>query len=246
MMGGSRMGGGGGGCSYSSSSCCYSSSSSGPGGQPHVVQYSSSSQGVQRPGEEMVHETHRNYRDSTGQEQIGVSRRIGDRGRSIVAERRGDGTEQRTDNLVNVNDGTQFDREWRGNSAATQLNQARTQMASITHGRRGLDPFGMSDMPAMGLLGGGGGGGRTQHRPTLTNEDREAARAGARLHEEQRARIIDEARKQREGATSGARAAAIGYSGGGGRGEPPSHRGGGDAAMASRLAREEARRAGMY
>jgi len=191
----------------------------------------------------MVHETHRNYRDSTGQEQIGVSRRIGDRGRSIVAERRGDGTEQRTDNLINVNDGTQFDREWRGNAAATQINQARTQMAQLTQGR-GADPFGM---PPTGLLGGGGHA--THHqRPTLTNEDREAARAGARRHEADRARIIDEARRQREGGGA-PQPAQIGYSGG----RPPSYRGGGgggggggDAAMASRLAREEARRAGMY
>jgi hypothetical protein len=79
MCGGS-MGGGGGSSSssYSCSSCCYSSSSSN-GGQPHVVQYSSSSHGVQRPGEEFVSETHRNYSDSTGQERLGVSRRIGDR-----------------------------------------------------------------------------------------------------------------------------------------------------------------------
>merc|ERR1719247_2291499 len=124
-MGG--MGGMGGGSSYSCSSCCYSSSSSGPGGQPQVVQYSSSSHGMQRPGEEMVSETHRNYRDSGGQEKIGVSRRIGDRGRSFVAERNADGTEQRTDNLINVRDGTSFDSEWRGNSAATHINEARTQ-----------------------------------------------------------------------------------------------------------------------
>ena len=114
------MGGGGGGC-YSSSSCCYSSSSSGPGGQPHVVQYSSSSHGMQRPGEELVAETHRNYRDSTGTEKLGVSRRIGDRGRSVVAERQADGREERRDNLYNVNDGTAFDSEWRGNSTATQI-----------------------------------------------------------------------------------------------------------------------------
>ena len=77
MMG--SMGNGGGGSSYSCSSCCYSSSSSSNGGQPHVVQYSSSSHGIQRPGEEMVQETHRNYRDSSGVEKLGVSRRIGER-----------------------------------------------------------------------------------------------------------------------------------------------------------------------
>merc|ERR1719326_2621768 len=127
MMGG--MGSmGGGGASYSSSSCCYSSSSSGPGGQPHVVQYSSSSHGMQRPGEEMVSETHRNYRDSTGTEKLGVSRRIGDRGRSVVAERQANGMEERRDNLFNVQDGSAFDNEWRGNSAATAINNSRTQM----------------------------------------------------------------------------------------------------------------------
>merc|ERR1719217_1441712 len=119
-----RGGGGGGGSSYSCSSCCYSSSSSGPGGQPQVVQYSSSSHGMQRPGEEMVSETHRNYRNSSGQEKIGVSRRIGDRGRSVTAERGADGREERRDNLFNVEDGSSFDREWRGNNTATAINQA--------------------------------------------------------------------------------------------------------------------------
>merc|ERR1719198_1201696 len=121
----SSMGNGGSSSSYSCSSCCYSSSSSNNGGQPHVVQYSSSSHGVQRPGEEMVSETHRNYRDSTGQEKLGVSRRIGDRGRSVVAERNADGTEQRTDNLINVHDGSRFDAEWRGNSTASAINHQR-------------------------------------------------------------------------------------------------------------------------
>merc|ERR1719243_86800 len=105
MMGGGgsmRGGGGGGGSSDSCSSCCYSSSSSSNGGQPHVVQYSSSSHGMQRPGEEMVSETHRNYRDSTGQEKLGVSRRIGERGRSVTAERQANGMEERRDNLFNV------------------------------------------------------------------------------------------------------------------------------------------------
>lgn len=234
MMG--SMGGGGGGSTWSSSSCCYSSSSSG-GGQPRVVQYSSSSHGMQRPGEEMVQESHRNYRDSSGQEQLGVSRRIGDRGRSVVAERRADGTEQRTDNLINVNDGTRFDSEWRGNTAATQINDARTRMQTLTQGGGG-DPF--ASMHQMGTMLGGGGGSHHQ-RPQLTNADREAARAGAKLHEQQRQRIIDEARKQRPGATAAPQI---------GQGRAPSHRGSAsqnaDDALASRLAHEEARRAGMY
>ena len=69
--------GAGGGGSYSYSSSCCSYSSSGPNGQS--VQYSQSSHGVQRPGEEAVHETHRNYNDSAGNERIGVSRTIGQR-----------------------------------------------------------------------------------------------------------------------------------------------------------------------
>ena len=134
MMGdmGSMMGGGGGGGSYScsSSSCCYSSSS-GAGGQPHTVQYSSSSHGVQRPGEDLVHETHRQYRDSSGTEKLGVSRRIGDRGRSVTAVRDANGMEERRDNLINVQDGASFDSEWRGNATATHINQARSQMPQM-------------------------------------------------------------------------------------------------------------------
>merc|ERR1719498_1791761 len=99
---GSMMGGGGGGGSFSCSSCCYSSSG-GPGGRS--VEYSSSSHGIQRPGQEMVQETQSNYRDSSGAEKIGVSRHIGQRGRQVVAERGADGNETRTNNLINVSDG---------------------------------------------------------------------------------------------------------------------------------------------
>ena len=125
---GSMMGGGGGGSSYSCSSCCYSSSSSGPGGQPHVVQYSSSSHGAQRPGEEAVAETHREYRDSSGTEKLGVSRRIGERGRSVTAVRDANGMEERRDNVMNVQDGSTFDREWRQNSTATAVNVRANNM----------------------------------------------------------------------------------------------------------------------
>merc|ERR1719502_833928 len=109
-------GGGGGGASCSSYSCCSYSSSSSNGGAPHVVQYSESSHGLRRPGEEHVSETHGKYKDSSGNERINVSRTIGDRGRAVVAERRADGTERRTDNLVNATDGSAFDREWAGHS----------------------------------------------------------------------------------------------------------------------------------
>ena len=98
----SSMGGGmGGASSCSSHSCCsYSSSSSTNGGQPRVVQYSESSHGLRRPGEEAVTETQGKYHDSTGNQRINVSRTIGNRGRAVVAERQADGTERRTDNLV--------------------------------------------------------------------------------------------------------------------------------------------------
>ena len=69
----------------------------------------------------MVRETHRNYRDSSGQESLGVSRHIGDRGRSVVAERAVDGRETRTNNLINIEDGTAFDREWRSNAGANAV-----------------------------------------------------------------------------------------------------------------------------
>ena len=81
MMGGglaSMMGGMGGanGTSCQYSSCSYSSCSGGGG---PAVEYSSTSHGIRRPGEDMVHETHRNYRDSSGNERLGVSRHIGNR-----------------------------------------------------------------------------------------------------------------------------------------------------------------------
>ena len=110
MLGGSMLGGGllgqmdqmmsaggsglGGGSCCSSSYCCSSSSAGG-----RTVQYSQSSHGVRQPGQEWVSETQKNYRDSAGAEKIGVSRTIGNRGRSIVAERGADGTERRTDNV---------------------------------------------------------------------------------------------------------------------------------------------------
>ena len=43
-------------------------------------------------------------------------------GRSVVAERFANGTEERRDNLINIQDGTAFDAEWRGNNSATQIN----------------------------------------------------------------------------------------------------------------------------
>jgi hypothetical protein len=236
MMGSMRAGGigaapslggsHGGAYSYSSCSYCSSSSNGGP-----AVEYSSSSHGMQRPGEAPVHETHRNYRDSAGNERLGVSRHIGDRGRSVVAERNADGRETRTDNLINVDDGTAFDREWRGHAGATAIGQARanTRVAPTMLG----GPAGFSALPM------GGGRHAESHHPRLTDADRAAAREGARQHQVQRDRMIQEARRQRDT-------------------RPPSHRAGGplqidhrsrhasDAHMASRLAEQEARRAGLY
>ena len=187
MMGGG--GGGGGGMSFSS--CSYSCSSGGPGGR--TVTYSSSSHGVQRPGEDMVRESHRNYQDSSGRERIGVSRTIGNRGRSIVAERNPDGTEVRTDNVLNVADGTTFDREWSQNRTSQHVTQAHTQARTQVRGQ-----------PMGSLHGGGGsllGGGAPMLRhaepmPTQTREDREAARQGHALYNQQRDKMIADARAQ--------------------------------------------------
>lgn len=286
MMGGSMLGGmgSGGGGSYSCSSCCYSSSSGGPGGS---VEYSTSTHGVQRPGQEMVRETQSNYRNSTGVEKIGVSRHIGERsappalsptlarahallhagartlvsfslsartephtsvpppsgsGRSFVAEREANGNERRTDNLINVQDGTSFDSEWRGNASATQINNARTQarsMAATSGGHAGM---------LRSALGGGGGSALGYHepRPELTSEDRAAARAGAAAHQAQRDRMIAEAQAARHAQDQGGGGY---YQGGAPPSQRASHRsshGNSDAAMASRLAQQEARRAGMY
>lgn len=100
------------------------------------------------------------------------------------------------------------------------------------------------------MLGGGGFAPAIAMRgsPQQTSADREAAREGARLHEQQRQRLIAEARQQREGASRQPAPAAIDH-----RNRPPSHRGGGgtshrssDEAVASRLAQQEARRAGLF
>ena len=186
MMGGA----GGGGMSYSS--CSYSCSSGGPGGR--TVTYSSSSHGVQRPGEDMVRESHRNYQDSSGRERIGVSRTIGNRGRSIVAERNPDGTEVRTDNVLNVADGTTFDREWSQNRTSQHVTQAHTQARTQARG-----------LPMGSLMGGGSfhGGGAPMLRhaepmPTQTREDREAARQGHAMYQQQREKMLADARAQRQ------------------------------------------------
>ncbi|KAL3921091.1 MAG: hypothetical protein SGPRY_005020 [Prymnesium sp.] len=247
----SMMGTGAGGASYSS---CSFSCSSGPG---HSVQYSSSSHGVQRPGEEMVHETRRNYQDSSGTEKLGVTRGIGNRGRSIVAERMPDGTETRTDNLLNVTDGTSFDREWGSNAVSQHVTHAHTQARTQLRGA-----------PVSSL--GGGMQSLPPARPTQSNADRLAARKGHELYAQQKERLLADARAQRqpqpdtraqrqrqpqEPAQTLRSRQQVGPS------APSSllsctmldHRplsrscsNSGDAQVASRLAQREARRAGLY
>ncbi len=246
----------GGGCSYSS--CSYSCSSGGPGGQS--VEYSSSSHGVQRPGEQMVRETHRNYRDSSGQEKLGVSRHIGDRGRSIVAERAADGRETRTSNLINIEDGTAFDREWRSNAGANAVTHARHQSRTHASALGGPATTGLLGAPSAFASAA-----PPPMRPHQTEADRAVAREANRQYEQQRDRLIADARRQREGQATAAAPAhpsfasrsadvpALRMAGGagGGYGRPPSSSRmrsarGGDADLASRLAQQEARRAGLY
>ena len=103
------------------------------------MQYSQAAHGVRQPGQEWVSETQKNYRDSAGAEKIGVSRTIGNRGRSIVAERGADGTERRTDNVRGYEDGSAFDRDWQGNAGAATIAQSRTAHRSLA-GRRAARP----------------------------------------------------------------------------------------------------------
>jgi len=260
MMEGSRngVGGSGGGSSYSYSSCCVSSSSAGgAAGQPRTVHYSQTSHGMQRRGEEMVSETYRNYTDGTGNEKLGVSRTIGDRGRSIVAERSSDGTERRTDNLRNVNDGSAFDRDWSRHGTVAALNQRREQTSHL--------------MPQLTLAPGPfESAGRYSHglseRPVQTDGDRAVARQGRIAYEQQRNRMVAEARRQRQGELGNPDRGAgtsqytqhrqqqvpvpqLGPAGG----SSGVHSGAGgtrryesDARLASRYAEVEARRAGLY
>jgi len=111
FMGGGGMGstGGMGGGSFSMSSF---SSSSMDGGQPRVVQYSSST--TMGPGG--VQETKKTYSDSaTGDQRMQHQRRIGDRGRSITKTRNihsGDMTEDDSFIGMDASDAQEFDREF--------------------------------------------------------------------------------------------------------------------------------------
>ena len=186
----------------------------------------------------MVRETHRNYRDSSGQESLGVSRHIGDRGRSVVAERAVDGRETPTNNQINIEDGTAFDREWRSNAGANAVTQARMHSRTAATALGGpATAFALAAPPPT--------------RPHQTESDRAAAREAHRQYEQQREKLIADARRQREGQTTAAVPALTlaGVASGHGR-HPSSSRTsgtrGGDEALASRLAQQEARRAGLY
>jgi len=248
MLGGSMLGGGllgqmdqmmsaGGGSGLGGGSCCSSSyccSSSSAGGR--TVQYSQSSHGVRQPGQEWVSETQKNYHDSAGAEKIGVSRTIGNRGRSIVAERGADGTERRTDNVRGYEDGSAFDRDWQGNAGAATIAQSRTAHRSLA------GPGGAASSVFYGRPAAVGYRAEPPQRaPTQTDADRAAAREGRAHYEREQRRMIDEAQRdrQRQGQGQSGGVARVGYRHGGGGGAD-------DARLAQRYAREEARRAGMH
>lgn len=192
IMGGGAVGGSIGACSTS----CYSSYSSRDGGS---VSFSSTSHGVHAPGQVPVIETQRTYRDSSGAEKIGIWRTVGHRGRNLVAERNADGSEKRTHQLLNVEDGTEFDELWRRHPGAAAIGRSRaaaTPVAAarpLTAGAHGplADRQSASDF--------GGGRGPTVHQSA---RDRAAAHAGRVAYEKQRDRMIEEARRQRH-ASSG-------------------------------------------
>eukprot|EP00967_Tisochrysis_lutea_P104779 scaffold159293_cov36-Tisochrysis_lutea.AAC.1 len=116
-----------GGATGSFVSCCSSYSCGGPGG--HSISYSSTSRGYHAPGQEVVTETQRQYRDSSGFEKHGVARSVGNRGRSILTERSGDGAERCTDKLFNVDDAEEFDEVWRGHAGATAIDRSQAAFA---------------------------------------------------------------------------------------------------------------------
>ncbi|KAK3287076.1 hypothetical protein CYMTET_5396 [Cymbomonas tetramitiformis] len=101
---------GGGGNITTFSSTSYSSG----GGNGHSVEYSSASRGAKGANGDMVTETQRKYRDSTGVEKSGTSRTLGDRGRNVVRQRMPTGEEYVRDNLRRINDNqvSEFEHEW--------------------------------------------------------------------------------------------------------------------------------------
>jgi hypothetical protein len=172
-----------------SSTCCYSSYSSSRSDGSSVT-FSSTSHGVYAPGQAPVIETQRTYRDSSGAEKIGVSRQIGHRGRALLAERNADGSEKRTDRLLNVDNGTEFDEAWRRHPVAAAIGRSRAAAAPLltarVHGPSAGRPQSAPDY--------GGGRGPTVHQ---TANDRAAAHAGRLAYEQQRDRMIEQVRRQR-------------------------------------------------
>jgi hypothetical protein len=165
--------------------------------------YSSKTTSMRRPGDAApVTEQRSAYRDSSGVEKVGLGRSIGERGRSIVAERAADGTERRIDTLLHVETGTEFDDEWEANDTAADLERLMAQRHGGLLGGTSLGlPFG-------GLLDGFGGGsllGATSMLPTpgagldttLDSSARRAAQRSRREYEMQRDRMIADARRQR-------------------------------------------------
>jgi hypothetical protein len=99
-----------------------------------------------------VAETHETEKDSrTGQQKVLVERRIGDRSRTIVRERRRDGTETKLDTLNNLTQeqASQFD---------TEFQQSKTNTQNVLGG--GV-PSGFGRRRGGGAGGGGGGGGES-------------------------------------------------------------------------------------
>lgn len=89
------------------------------------------------------------------------------RGRSIVAERSSDGTERRTDNLRNVNDGSAFDRDWSRHGTVAALNQRREQTSRLMPQHTlAPGPFESAGRYSHGL----------SERPVQTDGDRAVAR----------------------------------------------------------------------
>ena len=194
--------------SFSSFSSCTTTTRCADG---RAATYSSRTTSIRRPGDAApVTEQRSAYRDSSGVEKVGLGRSIGQRGRSIVAERAANGTEQRIDTLFHVETGTEFDDEWEANDTAADLERLMAQGHGGLHGGMSLGlPFGggMSlGLPFGGLLDGFGGGSLASSMlptpgagldATLDSSTRRTVQRGRREYEMQRDRMIADARRQR-------------------------------------------------
>ena len=216
-----------------------------------------------------------------------TDRRPRHRGRAVVAERQADGTERRTDNVMNMTDGTQFDREWAANPGASAITQQRAATHALPQHTRGAlghrqqqsqelsasdrellrqapaprpepnsRPSAIPPPPRTRTHPSASSLTRVVAAPASTLGARRPAAQGKANYEQQRDRMLEEARQERARAPPHASSRqreppiALQYAGGasagarGGRGYPPgSSR---DAQLASQLASQEARRAGLY